>query len=150
MKQHLMFVHAISGCDTVSAPCVKGKNIALEVLRSYGDQDPLSTFTEPRSPPEDITHVEIRYLLQFCGAVRSTSLDKFRYILYTRSVSRSSLSSGFKLESLPPTAAAAKFHSYRTYIAVQQWLAMPRQRRGDGATLTTHSQSSATVVNRKQ
>ena len=38
-QQHLMFVHAISGCDTVSAPYMKGKKRALEVLRSYGDQD---------------------------------------------------------------------------------------------------------------
>ena len=59
MKQHLMFVHAISGCDTVSAPYMKCKQIALEVLRSYGDQDYVSTFAEPRSPPEDITNVEI-------------------------------------------------------------------------------------------
>ena len=44
MKQHLMFVHAISECDTVSAPYMKGKNIAIEVLRSFGDQDYLSTF----------------------------------------------------------------------------------------------------------
>ena len=59
MKQHLMFVHAISGCDTVSAPYMKGTNIAIEVLRSLGDQDYLSTFNEPRSPPEDITNVEV-------------------------------------------------------------------------------------------
>ena len=32
----LMFVHAISGCDTVSAPYMKGKKRALELLRSYG------------------------------------------------------------------------------------------------------------------
>ncbi len=61
-------------------------------------------------------------MLKLYGAVRSTSLDKLRYILYTRSVSRSSLSSGFKLESLPPTSAAAKFHSCHAYIAVQQWI----------------------------
>ena len=95
---------------------------ALAVLRSHGDQDSLSTFTEPRS---------IRFLLKLHGAVRSTSLDKLCYILYTRSVSRPSLPSGFKVESLPPTAAAAKFHSYRAYIAVQQLLAVPRQRWGD-------------------
>ena len=51
MKQRLMFVHAISLCDTVSAPYMKGKTIALDVLRSYGDQDSLSTFTELRSSP---------------------------------------------------------------------------------------------------
>ena len=62
------------------------------------------------------------HLSQLYGAVRSTSLDKLRYILYTRPVSRSSLSSVFKLESLPPTVAAAKFHSYHAYLAVQQWI----------------------------
>ena len=38
MKQHLMFVHAISGCDTVSAPYMKGKKRALELLCSYGER----------------------------------------------------------------------------------------------------------------
>ena len=32
MKQHLMFVHAVSGCDTVSVPDIKGQKRALEVL----------------------------------------------------------------------------------------------------------------------
>ena len=57
MKQHFMFVHAISGCDTISAPYMKCTKIALGVLRSYGDHDSLSTFTEPRSHPEDITNI---------------------------------------------------------------------------------------------
>ena len=113
---------AFSGCDTVSAPYMKGNKRALELLRSYGDQDYLSTFTEPRSTPEDIANIGERFLLKLYGAIRSTSLDTLRYTLYTRSVRRSSLSSGFKLESLPPTVAAAKFHSYRAYLAVQQWI----------------------------
>ena len=118
MKQHVMFVHAISVCDTVSAPYMKGKKRALQVLRSYGDQESLNTFSEPRSTPEDIANV----LLKLYGAVRSTSLGKLRYIMYTRSDSRLSLSSGFKLESLSPTSAAANFHAYRAYLAVQQWI----------------------------
>ena len=64
MKQHLIFVPAISGCDTLSAPYMKGKKRALEVLRSYGDQDSLSTFTEPRSTPEDVANVGERFLLK--------------------------------------------------------------------------------------
>ena len=50
MKQHLMFVHAIGWCDTVSAPFMIGKMKPLEVLHSYSEQDSLSTFTELRSP----------------------------------------------------------------------------------------------------
>ena len=48
MKQHLMFVHAISGCDTIG-PMYEITQIALEVLHSCGDHDPLSMFTDPRS-----------------------------------------------------------------------------------------------------
>ena len=95
---------------------MKGTKIVIGVLRSYGDHDSLSTFTEPRSHPEDITNIGVRFLLKLYGAVRSTSLNKLSYILYTRSVSRSSLSSGFKLESLPPTATAVKFRSYTVPI----------------------------------
>ena len=62
MKHNLIFLHAISGCDTVSAPYTKGKKRALEVLCSYGDQDSFSTFTEPRSTPEDIANVGERIL----------------------------------------------------------------------------------------
>ena len=114
--------NALSGCATVSAPYMKGNKRAIGLLRSYGGQDSLSTFTEPRSTTEDIANVGVRFLLKLYGAIRSTSLDKLRYILYTRSVSRSSLSSGFKLESLPTTVAAAKFHSYRVCHAVEQWI----------------------------
>ena len=123
MKQHLMFVHAVSGCDTVSVPDMKvdmkGQKRALEVLPSYGDHDSLSTFTEPRTMPEDIANVGERFFLKLYGAIRSISLDKLRYILYTRSVSRPP---GFKLDSLPLAVAPAKFHSYRAYPAVHQWI----------------------------
>ena len=101
---------------------MKGNKRAIELLRSYGDQDSLSTFTEPPSSPEDIANVGARFFQKLYGAIRSTSLDTLRYTLYTRSVRQPSLSSGFKLESLPLTAADAKFHSYRSYLAVQQWI----------------------------
>ena len=42
-----MFVHAISGCDTVSAPYMK--KAKRELLNSYVAM--VSTFTEPRSTP---------------------------------------------------------------------------------------------------
>ena len=37
IKQHLMFVHTSGGCDTVSAPFMKGKKRDIELLRSYGE-----------------------------------------------------------------------------------------------------------------
>ena len=64
-----------------------------------------------------------KFLLRLYGAdVRVKSLDEQRHILYSRTVSKASVSSVFKLEILPSTTAAAKFYSYRTYHTVQQWL----------------------------
>ena len=40
--------------------------------------------------------------------------------LYTGSISKSYVSSWFRLASLPPTTASPKFKSYRTYLAVKQ------------------------------
>ena len=42
--------------------------------------------------------------------------------LNTGSISQSYVSSGFRLASLPPTAAAPKFQSYWTYLALKQWM----------------------------
>ena len=33
--------------------------------------------------------------------------------------------SSFHIQQLPPTSAAAKYHSYRAYFAVQEWLGNP-------------------------
>ena len=59
------------------------------------------------------------FLLDFYKSKHSASLDKLRYILYTQV---SEISSSIKLESLPPTSAAAKYHSYKTYFTIQEWL----------------------------
>ena len=91
--------------------------MAFEMLRSYGDQDSLCTFTPLRYYKCRSKVIAIKLY----RVVISTSLDRLRYILYTRSVSLSSLLSGFKLELLTETAAATKFHSYRPYIAVHKY-----------------------------
>ena len=52
------------------------------------------------------------------GASSFESLDDYRHTAYKRAFGRSSQSSSFQLESLPPTSAAAKQHPYRTYLTV--------------------------------
>ena len=74
----------------------------------------------------DVSHDEIAragelFLLKLYGATDAcNSLDKLRYVLYMKKISKAS--STFQLQSLPPTSAAAKYHSYRAYYAVQEWL----------------------------
>ena len=123
-KKHILFAHAVTGCHTVSALYGVGKQKALAVLQNeIIDWDVLDVFQQSYSSEDDIAQAGEMFILKLYGATQSTTLDKYRYVLYMKQVSKKSLTSdGFRLELLPPTSAAAKFHSYRTYYTVQQWL----------------------------
>ena len=122
IKHHIMAVHALTGCDTVSAPFMHGKKKAMELLSATDNIEYLSTFTNPDSTHTQVASAGELFMLRLYGADRSQSLDNLRYIMYNRMIRKSSLSSGFKLEVLPPTCAAAKFHSYRAFHTIQQWM----------------------------
>ena len=123
IRHHLLFAHAITGSDTTSSMYMKGKIKCLDILSSQDDADYLDAFTSPYSTNEEIAHAGQKFLLRLYGASpRVKSLDEQRFIQYSRSVSKASISTVFKLEVLPPTTAAAKFHCYRAYHTVQMWL----------------------------
>ena len=120
MKNHLMMLHAITGCDTTSALFGQGKKRAF-LLAQKESLDMLDVFESSQSSNDNISMAGEQFLLKLYGALRADTLDKYRFMCYNRSISRSSLTSSFKLESLPPTSAAARQHSCRTYLTVQQW-----------------------------
>jgi hypothetical protein len=115
-----MTLHAITGSDTTSAIFGQGKKKAF-LLAQKESLDALNVLANSGSSKDDIACAGEQFLLKLYGAHTFTTLDKYRYRRYNQSVSRSSLSSCLKLESLPPTCAAAAQHSYRTYLTVQQW-----------------------------
>ena len=119
-RRHILLAHAITGCDTVSALFSIGKKRALTVLENHSQCDMFDKFKKCDSSHDEIARVGENFLLHLYKCNKSTSLDKSRYILYTQKVSK--MSSSFKLESLLPTSAAAKYHSYRTYFTIQKWL----------------------------
>jgi len=120
VRTHLMTLHAITGCDTTSALFGKGKKKAL-LLAQNDSLDFLDVFKSSESSKDSISMAGEKFLLKLYGARSVATLDKYRYTCYNRSIGRSSLTSSFKLESLPPTSAAARQHSFRTYLTVQQW-----------------------------
>ena len=125
MKQHLLFIHAFTGCDTVSSIFGLGKKSALALLEEdiTSEWDCLDVFKSDDASHEDIASVGEKFLLKLYGGSSSESLDTHRYLQYIRSMQRNSLASPtFKLECIPPTSGACKFHSYRAYLTVQQWL----------------------------
>ena len=104
---------------------MKGKKIALGVLRSYGDQDSLSTFTEPRSPPEDIINVGSKVLAKVVlsrqiDIAGQTSLHPVQSVdhLCHQGLSLS------RCRQLPQPPSS--IHTLPIF-AVQQFLAVPKQ-----------------------
>ena len=71
------------------------------------------------SSKSDVCNSREKRILFLYGVERFSTLDEFRYYAYSKAIGSSS---SFNLATLPPTSAAAKQHSYRTYHQVQQWL----------------------------
>ena len=108
VKDNLMFIHAATGCDTVSCMCGLGKKKAFDIVSSGTELPNLKVLTNRNSTHDEIETVGEMFLLRLYGAKKVESLDRYRYVTYNRMMSRLSLSSTFILEALPPTSAAAK------------------------------------------
>ena len=126
-SKYLMALHAITGCDTVSALYRQGKCKAFNLVHKKKEYALLDTFMNAASTHQQVQQAGESFLLKLYGASSCESLDQFRYIAYNKAVSRTSLTSSFQLGTLPPTSAAAKQHSFRTYLIVQEWMGRPLQ-----------------------
>ncbi|KYN15191.1 hypothetical protein ALC57_12601 [Trachymyrmex cornetzi] len=101
-QTHILFLHAITGCDTTSAIFKR------------------EVFTKIDSSPHDIVTNGIRFLLAMYGAPKKIdSIDKYRYLRFVKSAWNKKT---VQLSSLPPTSASAFQHLYRVYYQVQVWL----------------------------
>ena len=123
VRTHLLATHAISGSDTVSAIYNVGKKKALKVLEQEV-WEALSVFKKVDATHEEIAAAAEMFVLKLYNANHlTTSLDILRYVHYMRKMKTST--SSFQLQSLPPTSAAVKFHVFRAFFAVQEWLGNP-------------------------
>jgi hypothetical protein len=122
VADHILFLHAFSGCDTTSALVNQGKMKFINVLRKNPDlNEIIQVFKNPNVDPEIIAKAGERVLELYSysnvKSKKSMSLNNYRYACFTTSAFKSK----FNIASLPPTEAAARQHSFRTYHQVQQW-----------------------------
>ena len=105
----------------VSALYNQGKKKIISMLaKRMTNLSFLSVFKKDDATHDEIAQAGEKLLLGLYGAVADTNtLNMQRYIMYCQQLARKRLSSP---EVLPPTSDAAKYHSYRTYLQVQQWL----------------------------
>ena len=122
---HILVTHAISGCDRNGAPYRRGKTAAFNAIDNNKDLSFLDVFKSADSTHDQISTAGETFLLRIYNApITTKSLDELRYVRYNNQITSKKLTavSGVELKALPPTSDAAKYHSYRAYYQVQQWL----------------------------
>lgn len=123
MKDVILFLHAITGCDTTSSLFGKGKINAYKLLSLSNDlRAKALQFYEKQADKNILKEVGETFVLKLYGCTRSTSLNESRYSVYLKAVAKMSLKSKFNMASLPPTSDAAEQHTYRTYYQIQKWI----------------------------
>ena len=114
----LLFIHAISGCDTTSRPYGIGKTSAMNKYHEL--QEHAKIFMMPSKTHKEIEQAGHHSLVALYGCLPGTELNFERAARFSSKVVTSS--SHLPPEKLPPTMDAAKFHSYRVYHQIQVWL----------------------------
>ena len=122
--QHLLFLHALSGCDTTTViPRLYGigKGTILKKLKNNIIlQQAALVFHNPMSTHTQVQEAGEKALVAIYNGKNSDSLNMLRYKRYSEKVAASA--SQVDPKNLPPTSPAAKYHSFRVFLQVDQWI----------------------------
>ena len=111
---------SLLGCDSTSRLYNIGKPLALKKLQSSSVFTTIAaTFMQEDSSNEDIVQSGEVALVLLYGGSEDERLDVLRYKRFRENVASST--EYVEARSLPPTSAAAKFHSLIVYYQVQEW-----------------------------
>lgn len=119
-RESILFLHAISGCDTTSAFYGKGKVQSIQLGKKIDLQGTINVFNNPDASYEQVAEAGEKYILALYGAKQTEkSLDELRYVHFNKYVGLTN--NKVILSKLPPSSAAARQHSMRTFHQVQLW-----------------------------
>lgn len=118
---HVLFIHAILGCDTTSRLFGLGKGLAVRKIKSVAlfRQQAKVFSQEGHVAKQDIIAAGEKALVSLYGGAKEQGLDTLRYRRFCEKVSKST--SHVEPQTLPPTSAAAKYHSLRVYYQMMEW-----------------------------
>lgn len=134
--QVLPCLHAITGCDNVSAFVGKGKKKGLELMKDESLRSALTALGE-RIPPtdEDVGHIG-SFVCALYNATNYNNVNKARYSLFCKS-------QNIQSHQLQPTRASLSFHikraNYQYYIWKNALQATIRCLTGRGGELLNSS-----------
>ena len=111
----LLFIHAILGCDTTSRLYGIGKGVSLKkFFASQHFRDQAQVFNNTSASKEDVVAVGEKALVCVYNGKSDEGLDSLRYRRYCEKVATNT--SQVQPQSLPPTSAAARYHSLHVYF----------------------------------
>ena len=117
---NILFIHAFLGCDTTSRLYDIGKGTSLSKFKASSMfREQAKVFNSDSASTRDVVDAGEKALLLVYNGKLTDSLDSLRHKRFCEKVA--SKTSHVKPQSLPPTSAAAKYHSLRVYLQVQEW-----------------------------
>ena len=117
--KHILFQHALMGCDTTSRLFGIGKGSILKKFKVNSSlQQAATVFDSVASTHEDIAFAGEKALLAMYNGKKDETLNALRFNQYCGKVSKSF--NKVEPKSLPPTSLAAKFHSYWVFLQICQ------------------------------
>jgi hypothetical protein len=117
---HILLLHALTGCDTTSRLFGVSK---VSAVKKYFADDFLKGRADVFLQPSSHTDIEAfgeQIIVCFYNGDVNTGINDLRYQKFMQKVHSSNTC--VKIQTLPPTKTAAKYHSYRTYLQVQRWI----------------------------
>ena len=116
----LLFVHAITGCDTTSRLYGIGKAVSFSKIQCCDELSKIAdVFMQDNANKDEITKAGEKALVLLYNGNSEDDLAALRYKRFQEKVVKSC--KHVDANDLPPTSASAKFHSLRVYYQVQDW-----------------------------
>ena len=115
--RNLLFLHAITGCDTTSRLYGVGKATALKKFENVLHFKEQANVFSCHSAVSDVVSAGEKALVSLFGGKPGVGLNALRHQRYFEKLP--SKTSHIEPQNLPPTAAAAQFHSLRVYLQVK-------------------------------
>ena len=121
ISNNILFIHSFLGCDTTSRIHGFGKGqLAKKIQSNEKLRNLASRFQDRNLTKDEVKKIGEESLLIMYNAKAILDLNSLRYEKFMQKVSTKLTS--VDPVSLPPTSAAANFHSQRVYLQIQQWM----------------------------
>uniref|UniRef100_UPI00358FA83E uncharacterized protein n=1 Tax=Myxine glutinosa TaxID=7769 RepID=UPI00358FA83E len=116
-KSYLLFCHAFTGCDTVSAIAGHGKTTLFARFCEGDAAEYIDIFLDTEATKETVIQAGTA-IFKYIYHGRDTTLGEIRYNMFSRKAAAGVI----KPETLPPTEGAAARHSLRAYLQTRDWI----------------------------